>query len=345
MGSKGVFAVPLEKGLASAALWWMLLLLVGFMITVGMITRIADRAAEGNRCTEQFVARTIEEVMMFGAVAITLLMVSELADLSEEIILLIHFVDVLCTLAAAMLITVGCWSWLLIRWSRQHQRRMFKESFTGHVTGRDKIDFLVAGAHISAIISHEVDFGTYVHEVVSQVIVDLIDISALSWSAGKSPPPLPPPPTLQNLVSPLSHRVCPFVTCRSFGWTSATPSLPPSPTSSRRRRRDCTRLHRSRERMGHGARGVHVGVRELRALPIRTGCAPRPRLHPWDADASAHVRHVRREPRTADDDAGGSQDSTPPFPHMSHPVSPMGQKLILFYARAAQHLGCGGHHL
>lgn len=43
-------------------------------------------------------ARTIEEVMMFGAVAITLLMVSELADLSEETILMLHFVDVLCSL-------------------------------------------------------------------------------------------------------------------------------------------------------------------------------------------------------------------------------------------------------
>lgn len=244
-GSKGVFAVPLEKGLASAALWWMLLLLVGFMITVGMITRIADRAAEGNRCTEQFVARTIEEVMMFGAVAITLLMVSELADLSEEIILLIHFVDVLCTLAAAMLITVGCWSWLLIRWSRQHQRRMFKESFTGHVTGRDKIDFLVAGAHISAIISHEVDFGTYVHEVVSQVIVDLIDISALSWSAGKSPPPRTSCHLSRTVFAHLSHADL-------LDGPAPLPP-PPSPTSSRRRRRDCTRLHRSRERMGHGA--------------------------------------------------------------------------------------------
>ena len=74
---KSLFALSYKYTVNSPLLWTFFAYLLTFMILVDTGQRIALRLAGDDRCWVMFVNRCISELMMFGAVAISILMIDE----------------------------------------------------------------------------------------------------------------------------------------------------------------------------------------------------------------------------------------------------------------------------
>merc|ERR1719473_1109827 len=63
--------------------------------------------AQSNRCNKMFVDRIVSELMMFGVVAISVFVFTQLSSFPEHTHNLFEFTDVLCSFGACFLILVG----------------------------------------------------------------------------------------------------------------------------------------------------------------------------------------------------------------------------------------------
>lgn len=72
-----LFSLPFKFTIEHPWTWSFLLYMIMFMIVVDTCQRVVTRFSEGDRCKAMFAGRVISELMMFGAVAITILLIDE----------------------------------------------------------------------------------------------------------------------------------------------------------------------------------------------------------------------------------------------------------------------------
>jgi len=181
-----LFALSFKFTVGCPRLWEYTLFMILFIVFVDTVQRITMRYTGNDRCWDMFVNRCIAELMMFGAVAIIILMIDEGTQKTLPYLIKeqLHYVDVLCSIAACLLILVGCWVFVVVVRPRSHYRGLM------HGKGSSQnVDFLVFGGKINRQLAQEYglrgvyDFGEYVREVSGGQIADLIDINMLSWLA------------------------------------------------------------------------------------------------------------------------------------------------------------------
>lgn len=174
-----LFALSYKYTIDNPWLWTFFVYLLMFMIVVDTCQRIALRFAGDDRCWLMFVNRCISELMMFGAVAISILLIDEVMKKTLEYVRKdqLHWADVFCSISACLLIFVGYWAFRMVVMPKEHYRGLMEKARCPR-----SLDFQVFGGKIVRELAeqyglHDVyDFGDYVREVAGQLIAELIDV-------------------------------------------------------------------------------------------------------------------------------------------------------------------------
>ena len=190
VSGRSLFAQSFKFTIDHPMLWTFFVYLLMFMIVVDTCQRIALRFAGDDRCWIMFVNRCISELMMFGAVAISILLVDEFMRKEMPYIRKdqIHWVDVFCSISACLLILVGYWAFVLVVRPREHYRQLMQRN------DEASLDFIVFGGKITRQLAEDYglrevyDFGDYVREITGQLIAELIDVNMVTWALFAVPP-------------------------------------------------------------------------------------------------------------------------------------------------------------
>ena len=155
-------------------------------VVIDLLLRVLTRVAEGDRCLEMFVSRFVGELTMFGAVAITLLILSQaLGDtLEHSSHVVLEFVDVFCSVGACLLIAMGIWCNVVLfhaNWLFRTKMSVQLFDFLWHHASsssegpsqpsRGFVDFTISGGNVLkkfheryGIHPRSFDFGEYVRQ-------------------------------------------------------------------------------------------------------------------------------------------------------------------------------------
>lgn len=87
--------------------WLIVFFMLVFTVIVDRVQWYITMKAQSNRCNKMFVERVVSELMMFGVVAISVFVFSQLASMTEHTHHLFEFTDVLCSFGACFLILMG----------------------------------------------------------------------------------------------------------------------------------------------------------------------------------------------------------------------------------------------
>eukprot|EP00310_Coccolithus_braarudii_P021508 CAMPEP_0183333526 /NCGR_PEP_ID=MMETSP0164_2-20130417/2418_1 /TAXON_ID=221442 /ORGANISM="Coccolithus pelagicus ssp braarudi, Strain PLY182g" /LENGTH=294 /DNA_ID=CAMNT_0025502479 /DNA_START=143 /DNA_END=1024 /DNA_ORIENTATION=- len=216
-----LFQMQFVDVLYKPLLYKILVVLNFFLLIIDVLQRLIKRMAEGDRMTESFVMRLNEELLGWGVVAVSVFLLDELISLPDDTNQLLSFADLLLSIGACMLILVGIWAHILLLSTKKHYaaltvRRITARSLAcsraslsaaqphvnaGAVTIRtlprtawctctskqlqEELDFLVGAGNITLQLHAPLDFpfGVYCHEIVGQVIIDIININSISFLA------------------------------------------------------------------------------------------------------------------------------------------------------------------
>ena len=189
---RSLFSLPFKYTIDHPFTWMFFVYMLMFMIFVDTSQRISLRFAGEDRCFVMFVNRGISELMMFGAVAITLLLIDEgmarnLGSMNKD---QLHWADVFCSVSAVLLIVVGYWAFRVVVKPKEYYERLAKGPTSKHT-----IDFFVFGGTITRKLTEEfglteggTQFAHYVREVLGQLIAELIDVNLVTWVSFMVPP-------------------------------------------------------------------------------------------------------------------------------------------------------------
>ena len=189
---QSLFALPFKYTVDHPLTWMFFVYMLMFMIAVDTGQRIALRLAGEDRCFVMFVNRGISELMMFGAVAISLLFIDEgmaktLKYMNKD---QLHWADVFCSVSAVLLIVVGYWAFRLIVKPKEYYEKLASNPSCAH-----SVDFFVFGGTITRKLTEDFglteggrQFAHYVREVLGQLVAELIDVNLVTWVAFMVPP-------------------------------------------------------------------------------------------------------------------------------------------------------------
>mmetsp|Transcript_35060 Transcript_35060/g.67404 ORF Transcript_35060/g.67404 Transcript_35060/m.67404 type:complete len:864 (+) Transcript_35060:221-2812(+) len=210
MAGKSVFQLSYEEAAYNSDCWQIMMYMLVFVMIVDTTQRLVGRFAEGDRVTEMFVSRLESELLMFGAIALVVFFLDQGLNplvLSDKMYKLVKFADIIVSIAAILLIVVGCWAYLLLLRARRHYHQLTVRRIAEYAHPEERaetsiyhecwrklgygkrlqedIDFLVGAGNITLMLHAplDVEFGAYCSEVVGQVIINLIDINLISWLA------------------------------------------------------------------------------------------------------------------------------------------------------------------
>lgn len=182
-------------------IFWMIITgMLAFTIVIDRLQWLATEAAGTNRCNVMFLNRCIGELMMFGVVAISVFLFSQLSDMDEHTKHLFEFVDLLCSFAACALILMGIVLFCL-RSRLEDDRKQFTQDEANAVMEKLKaatsmgdvdkatwkhLKFAVMRAEFFAsqnLSPKAFSYTFYEIESLNQDICDLININWITWVA------------------------------------------------------------------------------------------------------------------------------------------------------------------
>eukprot|EP00965_Chrysotila_dentata_P209474 6185312-Pleurochrysis_carterae.AAC.4 len=127
MAGKSVFQLSYEEAAYNSDCWQIMMYMLVFVMIVDTTQRLVGRFAEGDRVTEMFVSRLESELLMFGAIALVVFFLDQGLNplvLSDKMYKLVKFADIIVSIAAILLIVVGCWAYLLLLRARRHYHQL-----------------------------------------------------------------------------------------------------------------------------------------------------------------------------------------------------------------------------
>lgn len=121
-GGHSIFMMGLTE-LDCKDFWLIVFCMLVFTIFIDRLQWYLTMKAEGNRCNKMFVDRVVGELMMFGVVAISVFIMTQLLHnhMAEHTEHLFEFTDVLCSFGACFLILVGMVLFVFRTWFEFNQ--------------------------------------------------------------------------------------------------------------------------------------------------------------------------------------------------------------------------------
>ena len=198
------YELPIEDGVGAFQFWLIFSLMIIFIIVVDRIQWALDQAVKGDRCLEKLLARVYAELLVFGVVAVALLLYTMFAPMSARLHKIFELVDILCTLGAMLVIFFGIFMFNFLWFShRLYERQMMASTRIRSLLHADDVEgaasVLKAGSgkvsvedvadHMLSSTAFKWDyqlpdkfrFHVYLREMIAQAVCDVIDISWITW--------------------------------------------------------------------------------------------------------------------------------------------------------------------
>lgn len=196
-GHQSIFHIHAHE--LDRVLFWMIITgMLLFTILVDRCQWLATYYAGSSRCNQMFLSRVISELMMFGVVAISVFLFSQLSSVDSRTHLLFEFVDLLCSFAACFLILMGVILFVmrnllevrLNTWSQDDEgkaRDLLKSAQTLEDIPKNyyqRLKFEAMRAQFFAM--HKLSLKSFSYnfhlvESLNQDICDLININWITW--------------------------------------------------------------------------------------------------------------------------------------------------------------------
>lgn len=189
-----IFEMSFKYIMQDTFTWLLMVMMFAFMIVVDRAINYAKRGAEGNYCMENLVDKIQAELLMFGAVAITLFLVQAIFShpLDEMMHMQFEFVDILCSFGACALLFTGgslfaLFSHITLRYDHiMEETEEFHKLLLNdeeHQPSQAFLDIYTMMCHFATThnLPESWDYGEYMRNNFAQCITDIIDIKWYSW--------------------------------------------------------------------------------------------------------------------------------------------------------------------
>ena len=108
MGGGSIFQMSYKYVFFDSFLWVLMAVMFCFMIAVDRIINYSKQSVKGNYCLTELMDKIQAELLMFGAVAISLFLFENiLTGLDDTQHMQFEFVDIVCSFGACALLAIG----------------------------------------------------------------------------------------------------------------------------------------------------------------------------------------------------------------------------------------------
>lgn len=190
-----IFKMPLVE-LDCEDFWLIVFCMLVFTVFVDRLQWYITMKAQSNRCNRMFVDRVVAELMMFGVVAISVFVFSQVASMTEHTHHLFEFTDVLCSFGACFLILMGIVLFGFRRWFEWKQGSAIEV-----LAEIDKLESLNELSHqqlhsirnsvkrVQFFARHKLTTQTFswnlfLIETLNEGICELINLNWITWVVG-----------------------------------------------------------------------------------------------------------------------------------------------------------------